>query len=245
MTDYDAIHQSWLRAHAAGSPVRFVRQRVVLQELARLTPGNTLDAGCGTGDYSVFLAGHGHTVRAFDPSPIAVAALKERHGQMSGICAEVGTIEGFCSMEDFDNIVSIEVIEHLKDDRKAIHKLCSLLRGGGTMVVSAPASPMLYSEVDRVSGHQRRYAYSGFRALFTEAGFSEVSIRCYGFPVLFLYALTRKYFLDKSLIRRFSRPDPGSQRAVRGLASLFPLIFCLDRFKIPALSVGYVARCTK
>lgn len=245
MTDYDRIHQYWLRAHAAGSPMKFVRHRVVLKELRGLKPGNTLDAGCGTGEYALFLARQGHTVSAFDPSPGAVALLRERCGGGSKVHVQVNTIEGFCAEQVFDNIVSVEVIEHLQHDREAIGKLFSLLKEGGTMVVTAPASPMLFSEVDRLSGHFRRYSYPRFWGLFGKAGFREVSIKRYGFPLLFLYALARKCFLDRFLIRRFSSVDSDSPRWGKRLSALFPVVLFLDMCNIPGLSVGYVATCRK
>src|SRR5438477_6219122 len=46
---------------------------VDLVEAGRLTPGRTLDLGCGTGTNAVYLAEHGFDVTGVDFSPVALA----------------------------------------------------------------------------------------------------------------------------------------------------------------------------
>ena len=245
MKDYDALHELWARAHSAGSPMKYVRNLVVYRELAELSPGKTLDAGCGTGEYSIFLARRGHDVTAFDPSPFALKELLEKGGRQLGIRIEENTIDGFSPDTEFDNIISIEVFEHLASDRKAIEKCRSLLKRGGSLVISVPARPFLFSEADRVSGHFRRYTCAGFKKLLSGAGLREIRIISYGFPVLFLYSLLRKLFLDKLLIRHFASPSskPGEKTAF--LTRLYPYLLYADRLNIPFGGVGYVASCKK
>jgi len=87
--NYDDLHKLWSRAHNAGSPTKFARNCVVYKELNKLTPGLTLDAGCGTGEYSMFLAELGHKVTAFDPSAYAVEKFVER-GEAPSRCSNGG-----------------------------------------------------------------------------------------------------------------------------------------------------------
>ncbi len=70
----------------------------------------------------------------------------------------------------FDAVLALDVIEHLDDDAAALATLGRLVRPGGTLVVSVPALPELYSEFDRVQGHRRRYLPEGLRAAFDGAG---------------------------------------------------------------------------
>jgi SAM-dependent methyltransferase len=245
MRDYDELHKLWARAHKFGSPTKFVRNVVVFSELNKLMPGITLDAGCGTGEYSVFLAKRGHKVTAFDPSPFAVQSLLKRGGAELGVNAQVNTIEGFFPSLKFDNIVSIEVIEHIEFDQVAVQKSYSLLRKGGIMVASVPGVPFLYSEADRLSGHFRRYSRSNFKRLFTRAGFAEVEIRSYGFPVLLVYSILRKILFEKMLIKYFSKDSCGGKRGNNILKKMYPYMLVLDQFNITSLGVGYVATCKK
>lgn len=245
LRDYDRIHILWARAHAAGSPTKYVRNEVIFRELESLPVGKSLDLGCGTGDYSIFLANRGHKVAAFDPSPFAVKTLMERGGAELGIKAQVNTIEAYTASSGFDNVVSIEVIEHIEQDQDALRKAHSLLKKGGILVVSSPAGPFLYSEADKVSGHYRRYRYGSFKRILAEAEFEVIHIKRYGFPVLFLYGLVRKLFLDRILIRHFSTDASGHKGRVWVLPRLYPFILFIDQLNLPLGSVGYVAKCKK
>jgi 2-polyprenyl-3-methyl-5-hydroxy-6-metoxy-1,4-benzoquinol methylase len=245
LKNYDGLHKLWARAHAVGSPTKFVRNEVVFRELDSLATGNTLDAGCGIGEYSIFLAEQGHKVTAFDPSPFAVRTLLEMGGAKLGIDVQINTIEGYHPSEKFDNIINIEVIEHIEFDEIAIKKLYSLLKNGGSLVISAPATPFLFSEADRISGHYRRYYFENFKKTLCDAGFEVLQIKRYGFPVLFAYTLLRKVFLDKILISHFASTSSGSKKKFRFFTKLYPFLFFVDRLNIPFLGVGYIAKCKK
>ncbi|MFH1147132.1 MAG: class I SAM-dependent methyltransferase [Pseudomonadota bacterium] len=246
MPDYDNLHKLWTKAHATGSPTKFVRDAVVYRELAKLHPGDTLDAGAGTGEYSLFLSQRGHKVVAFDPSPYAARMLADKARDL-GIDVETytSTIEDFSSSRRFDSIIAIEVIEHIEFDRAAVEKLFSLLKDGGQMVLSTPATPFLYSEADRTSGHFRRYRLSVLRELLVHSGFREVQVRRYGFPVLFVYSLARKLFLDRILIRHFASETTGSGGKAIAISRLYPHILIADQLNLPFWGVGYVATCRK
>jgi len=245
MKDYDKLHELWARAHSAGSPMKYVRNLIVFKELARLPAGKTLDAGCGTGEYSIFLAKRGHDVTAFDPSAFALKELLEEGGRELGIAVEENTIDGFSSDTEFDNIISIEVFEHLASDREAIKKCRSLLKRGGTLIISVPACPFLFSEADKISGHFRRYVKKDLNKLLSDAGLRDILIRSYGFPVLFLYSLARKMFLDKILIRYFASASSSTKKEAAFLTKLYPYILSVDQLNIPFGGVGYVATCKK
>jgi Cyclopropane fatty acid synthase and related methyltransferases len=243
--NYDALHKLWTRAHAAGSPIKFVRNSLVFKELDKLTPGKTLDAGCGTGEYSLFLSQRGHRITAFDPSPFAIKELLKMSNEERNISAEVNSIEGFCSPRLFDNIVSIEVFEHIECDHTAIQKLYSLLKQDGLMVISVPGTPFLYSKADKISGHYRRYSEDDFQNLLLTAGFKKIQIRRYGFPILFFYSLIRKLFLDRILLSYFTSPNSKGKKRKNIFSKLYPVLLIIDQFDIPLWSVGFVARCQK
>jgi SAM-dependent methyltransferase len=166
-------------------------------------------------------------------------------GTELGIQAQVSTIEEYCSTQQFDNIISIEVIEHVEFDKDAVQKLHSLLKVGGSLVITVPASPFLFSEADRVSGHYRRYSLDKFTELLTAAAFRKLSLRRYGFPLLFIYALARKAFLDRILINHFTFTHHRMERSPILISRIYPFIFSIDRLNIPFWSVGYVATYRK
>ena len=57
----------------------------------------------------------------------------------------------------FDTVLFIHVLEHIKDDRKALNHTHQLLQDGGKILIEVPALPMLFSVHDEMLGHYRRY----------------------------------------------------------------------------------------
>lgn len=66
----------------------------------------------------------------------------------------------------FDTIVYIDVLEHIRDDRRQLEIAASKLAPGGFLVVLAPAFQQLFSEFDRAIGHERRYTRKSLEAVF-------------------------------------------------------------------------------
>jgi len=57
----------------------------------------------------------------------------------------------------FDTVLFIHVLEHIKEDKKAIEKAFELLKPNGMILIEVPALPFLYSSHDKFLGHYRRY----------------------------------------------------------------------------------------
>jgi SAM-dependent methyltransferase len=73
--------------------------------------------------------------------------------------------EPFC-----DAILALDVIEHLDDDRTAVHRLGTLVKPRGIVIVSVPALPEMFSEFDTIQGHRRRYRPETLRQAFVNSG---------------------------------------------------------------------------
>ncbi len=132
------------------------RRRIidVLMHQLDLAPGaEILDAGCGSGRNMVDLARLG-TVTGLELADTSVARARSR-----GVGDIVqGTLEAMPFEADrFDLAVSLDVIEHLDDDRAALGELRRVVRPGGILLVTVPAYQWLWSEHDVVNHHRRRY----------------------------------------------------------------------------------------
>jgi len=88
----------------------------------------------------------------------------------------------------FDLVVAIEVLEHIEDDRKAIAEIARVLKPSGFFLFSVPLRMDLYSEVDRIFGHKRRYEVEELKAKLSEGGFK---ILKYRHPSLYLKMINK------------------------------------------------------
>lgn len=57
----------------------------------------------------------------------------------------------------YDSVLCLNVLEHIPDDRAALANMVAALRPGGRVCLYVPAHPALYTDMDRLAGHHRRY----------------------------------------------------------------------------------------
>ncbi len=70
----------------------------------------------------------------------------------------------------FDAVIMVNVLEHIPDDKTAVKKMLSFLRPGGVLILFVPAFGLLFSEMDRIFLHKRRYTKKMMRKLAGDAG---------------------------------------------------------------------------
>jgi SAM-dependent methyltransferase len=126
----------------------------VLSKLALPERTRILDAGCGSGRNMVELAGYGE-VTGVELSATSVALARERE---AGEVVEGSVLEMPFEGESFELAVSLDVIEHLEDDRAALKELRRVVAPGGALLVTVPAYQGLWSRHDEINHHHRRYS---------------------------------------------------------------------------------------
>ncbi len=147
-----------------------------------------LDVGCGSGyvisDQAGIEAGFKVGVDAWlssewKPSPSSVF-----------IVADVANLPFRDGVADV--VLSLDVIEHLEDDRAALTEAARVLRPGGTAAVMVPAFELLWSSShDDAIGHYRRYRRGALTDLLSATGLQPVQ-RSYFYSWLFPVALVRR-----------------------------------------------------
>jgi glycosyltransferase involved in cell wall biosynthesis len=71
----------------------------------------------------------------------------------------------------FDTAICLNVVEHIEDDVAALRNISGVLQAGGRAIVLAPNIPWLFSRMDAVVGHRRRYTRATLAAACEKAGF--------------------------------------------------------------------------
>jgi SAM-dependent methyltransferase len=57
----------------------------------------------------------------------------------------------------FDLVLATDIIEHVRDDERALCEIARVLRPDGRLLLTVPAFPSLWGLQDRVAHHRRRY----------------------------------------------------------------------------------------
>lgn len=105
--------------------------------------GRTLfEVGCATGFFLELAAARGATVSGIDISSYAVT-----EAQQKGLDAVVGTVEDIPDARQYDIVVMLDVIEHVRHPRADIQATHRLLRTAGIVVFITPDTGSLYARL--------------------------------------------------------------------------------------------------
>ena len=107
-----------------------------LNKLRSTSPGalRICDLGCGRGWLAGEMTKFGK-VTGVDLSPLGVELAQK---SWPNVRFEVGDVTTWRSAEEFDLVVSSEVLEHVLDKRGFVETLCASLRPGGYAVLTTP-----------------------------------------------------------------------------------------------------------
>lgn len=93
--------------------------------------------------------------------------------------------------EQWDAAFLLDVIEHLPDDLQALRQASDAIKPGGYLFVTTPAFPQLWSYIDDMSHHLRRYRRNDFTRLAKETGLTLCDTR------YFMFFLSPAYWLSR------------------------------------------------
>lgn len=124
-----------------------------------------------------------------------------------------------------DAVVALDVLEHFQDDAAFVRKIARHLKPGGKAVLKVPAQSRLYGEIDRVSGHWRRYDPEQLASLMQSQGFRTVLLRHMNAAGAWSYRWKRR--------RRASFSETFSPAKLKTVNALIPVLALLDR--VPGL----------
>lgn len=190
---YDSIHLDEL-AKSEGFHFWFSsRSSLICKIFKRKIPKSSriLEIGGGTGFIAEKLNALGYSIELSD-----IASNGLRYAKNRGI----KTLYQFDLfnppfLHEFDVICLFDVLEHLKDDRKALDVIKSMLRPGGKIILTVPAHQWLWSQDDVIAGHKRRYTKKMLKSLFLSCNLCSVYVKyffIFVFPFLALCKLFKK-----------------------------------------------------
>jgi 2-polyprenyl-3-methyl-5-hydroxy-6-metoxy-1,4-benzoquinol methylase len=131
-----------------------------------------LEIGAGTGTMTLLFAESAFVV-AFEPSESARETLSVNSRECENVLT-VSSIEEARNAGPYDEVVLINVLEHVEHDTALLRQARDLLVVGGRLTVLSPAHNMLYSDFDASIGHVRRYTRSNIERTLQISGFKEI-----------------------------------------------------------------------
>ncbi|HEX4210370.1 MAG TPA: class I SAM-dependent methyltransferase [Candidatus Binataceae bacterium] len=160
-----------------------------------------LEPGCGTGGNFAMLARHGR-VFAMDADAQALSFA----GALGGAQVACGSLPDRIpfSGQNFDLILMSDVLEHLDDDVAAMRALRDRLKPQGSILVTVPAMPWLWSGHDEAHHHRRRYSASTLRAVAKASGLEVIYLGYFNFILFPVVAAVR-------LARRLRKHDKSGE----------------------------------
>lgn len=171
----------WRATVLHGDPCVYGRWKWLKRYLAS-GPLRTLDVGSGSGAFTMYAARIGNDAVgvSFDGENNRKAKARANMlglQQVSFITADVRGLDKYGSkLGTFDQILCLETIEHIADDRKFMADLAALLKPGGTLLLTTPYKhykPLLYDELSAGDdgGHVRwGYTHEELRDMMVSSG---------------------------------------------------------------------------
>jgi len=156
-----------------------------------------LEIGCGTGGNLEILSKWGK-VTGLDISERALGLCRKRG--FNNLLLGKGEQMNFPD-KSFDLVVALDVLEHIKDDKRVLEESWRVLKEGGYSLATVPAYQFLWSEHDEALEHYRRYSLLDFSNKLRQAGFNIVKMSylvSFVFPAVLGYRILRKILFPKS-----------------------------------------------
>ena len=124
---------------------------------------NILDFGAGYGVHTEKIKNAGYKIMALEINKNCLKILKDKN------------INSFSTFDKVPRpincIISLNVLEHIENDDKIIKECYNNLDVGGKLILYLPASNLIWTELDELVNHKRRYTKSKIEELLNSNQF--------------------------------------------------------------------------
>lgn len=197
--------------------------RWIYDEIRAYAGQRVLEVGCGIGNMTAFFLDRALVV-ALDLLPEAVALVQQKFSGHANLITRQGDITDEAVVAQlgpygFDTVVCLNVLEHIRDDARALAHMHRVLQPGGRLLLFAPAGRYLYGTLDEGLGHHRRYEREPLGNLVTSVGFVVERLQYMnlaGIP---------GWFLSSRVLRHRILPRAG----LKGFNALAPLFIAAEK----------------
>ncbi len=160
-----------------------------------------LEVGAGTGNLSKYFLSNA-ILYISDADKDLVQHLKKRFKENKKVYFKELDITKRPSktlISYFSSIYAINVLEHIKDDEKALRNMHSLLKDNGNLLLLVPAKKAAYTKLDKELGHYRRYEKNELIEKLKNTGFKIEKIYFFNIVGLISWTIRDKVKRKKSI----------------------------------------------
>jgi len=189
----------------------YIRREINEWSSRKSEPVAILDAGSGFGQYLYFLA------RKFTHGKLTGVEVDEHHIRESKeffekagygrVTIETADLVTFSRSNEFDLIISVDVMEHIEEDVKVFKNFHQALKSGGMLLISTPSDKGGSDVHDQGTGHNNDgshsfigehvrdgYSIEDISGKLSSAGFQKIAAYySYGKPGSFSWRISMKY----------------------------------------------------
>lgn len=139
--------------------------------------------------------------------------------------------------EEYDAVCLFDVLEHIEDDQVVMENIRQMLKKEGKLILTVPAHRFLWSTIDVVSGHKRRYGLKELKSIIINNGFEVLETRHF-FTLLFPFFFLRKWLNIKKKTKSFNDVNAGLK--INGfLNAFFNVLSIMDYYLFARFSPGF------
>lgn len=174
------------------------RNKLIIWALNAYVPKLTsfFEIGCGTGFVLSGIAKAYPAVRLMG-SEIFTAGLREAAKRLQYVTLAQMDARTIPYQDEFDAIGAFDMLEHIREDEQVLSQIHKALKPHGTVLISVPQHPWLWSAADDFACHVRRYTRDEIHQKIKNAGFSIV--RSTSFMALLLPCMIISRMLSKKV----------------------------------------------
>jgi 2-polyprenyl-3-methyl-5-hydroxy-6-metoxy-1,4-benzoquinol methylase len=199
VTEHYAIKEDQASSHA-----------VILRWLEQMPPRRVLDLGSSSGELASRVRDLGHHVTAADV--VEHPQVRRRVDEFIRADLDQGLPSELVALGPFDVVLTADVLEHLREPRRLLEQLRTVVAEDGILIASVPNFAHWYARIRTMlglfdydqrgvldRGHVRFFTRRSFQRLLRDAGFSIIRMETTGLPV---EVLTRGHGRAVRLLRR-------------------------------------------
>ena len=185
LTDKNADSSFWISSRNR------LFKSLVLRHLSSTGKTRFLEIGCGTGDFIRKIVENENL--EITGSEIYLRGLRYAKKNLPDVdFIQFDVTQGKVG-DQFDLIAAFDVIEHIENDVAAISNISQMLNKGGVLIISVPQHMFLWSKLDELVKHKRRYSRRELVTKLKENGF-DISYATSFLFILFPLMLVSRLF---------------------------------------------------